>query len=155
MGQANGRPRFRSFCPFHRYGGKSLHHRRESRKSGISEAHGFQDSIAGKWSANRKLAHYFRVPPDLAGIDWIIPHAEFHEYLRRLLQHGDGCKLAKRLMFGSDQVVWPEAIGMAIAGIESADFVTEEQKRDIFCRNAARFLRLEPAICEQRPNEKR
>jgi predicted TIM-barrel fold metal-dependent hydrolase len=58
-------------------------------------------------------------------------------------------------MFGSDQVVWPEAIGMAIAGIESADFVTEEQKRDIFCRNAARFLRLEPAICEQRPNEKR
>jgi predicted TIM-barrel fold metal-dependent hydrolase len=58
-------------------------------------------------------------------------------------------------MFGSDQVVWPEAIGMAIAGIESADFVTEEQKRDIFCRNAASFLRLEPAICEQRPNEKR
>src|SRR5258708_37596937 len=62
MGQANGRPRLRSFCPFHRYGGKSLHHRRESRKSGISEAHGFQDSIAGKWSANRKLADYFRVP---------------------------------------------------------------------------------------------
>jgi len=44
---------------------------------------------------------------------------------------------------------------MAIAGIESADFVTEEQKRDIFCRNAARFLCLEPAICEQRPKEKR
>jgi hypothetical protein len=37
---------------------------------------------------------------------------------------------------------------------ESADFVTEEQKRDIFCRNAARFLRLEPSICEQQPAEK-
>jgi uncharacterized protein len=96
-----------------------------------------------------------QVYADLAGIDWIPPRVEFHEYLRRLLQHGDDCKLAKRLMFGSDQVVWPEAIGMAIAGIESADFVTEEQKRDIFCRNAASFLRLEPAICEQRPNEKR
>ena len=63
-----------------------------------------------------------QVYADLAGIDWIIPRAEFHDYLRRLLQHGDTCKLAKRLMFGSDQVVWPEAIGMAIAGIESADF---------------------------------
>jgi hypothetical protein len=33
--------------------------------------------------------------------------------------------------------------------------VTAEQKRDLFCRNAARFLRLEPAICEQRPRQKR
>jgi predicted TIM-barrel fold metal-dependent hydrolase len=36
----------------------------------------------------------------------------------------------------------PDAIGMAIASIESADFLTEEQKRDILYNNAARFLRL-------------
>jgi len=52
-------------------------------------------------------------------------------------------------------VVWPEAIGIAIGGIESPDFVTEKQKRDIFCRNAARFLHLEPAIGEQRPKKKK
>ena len=45
-------------------------------------------------------------------------------------------------MFGSDQMVWPEAIGLAIVGIESADFLTEAQKRDIFYNNAARFLRI-------------
>ena len=28
--------------------------------------------------------------------------------------------LGKRLMFGSDQMAWPEAIGLAIEGIESA-----------------------------------
>jgi len=45
-------------------------------------------------------------------------------------------------MFGSDQMVWPEAIGMAIDGIESATFLSKEQKRDIFYNNAVRFLRL-------------
>jgi hypothetical protein len=48
----------------------------------------------------------------------------------------------QRVMFGTDQMLWPEAIGMAIDAIESADFLSEEQKRDIFYNNAARFLRL-------------
>jgi hypothetical protein len=51
--------------------------------------------------------------------------------------------LGERLMFGSDQMVWPEAIGMAIEGIQSASFLTEEQKRDIFYNNAVRFFRLD------------
>jgi hypothetical protein len=45
-------------------------------------------------------------------------------------------------MFGSDQMVWPEAIGMAVQGIESAAFLSEEQKRDILYNNAVRFFRL-------------
>jgi hypothetical protein len=32
---------------------------------------------------------------------------------------------------------------MAIEAIESAEFLTAEQKRDIFYNNAVRFLRLE------------
>lgn len=88
-----------------------------------------------------------QVYADVAVIDWIAPREEFHNYLRALMQHTD-CGLPKRLMFGSDQMVWPEAIGMAIEGIESANFLTKEQKRDIFCGNAARFLRLEPSLCQ-------
>ena len=38
---------------------------------------------------------------------------------------------------------WPESIGLAIEGIESAEFLSTEQKRDLFYNNAARFLRLE------------
>ena len=75
---------------------------------------------------------------DLAEINWLIPRAEFHEYLRRLMQAGFG----KRLMFGSDQMFWPAAIGIAVESIKSAPFLTEDEKRDIFYNNAARFLQL-------------
>lgn len=76
---------------------------------------------------------------DVAVINWAIPRAEFHAYLRRLVDAG----FSKRIMFGSDQMVWPEAIGMAVDGIQSATFLTAEQKRDIFYNNAAQFLRLD------------
>ena len=85
------------------------------------------------------MSVYPQVYADLAVINWIIPREEFHEYLRGLIRAG----LAKRIMFGSDQMIWPEAIGMAIEGIESAAFLSKEQKRDIFYNNALRFLRLE------------
>jgi predicted TIM-barrel fold metal-dependent hydrolase len=84
------------------------------------------------------MSVYPQVYADIATINWIIPREEFHEYLWGLIRAG----LDKRLMFGSDQMVWPEAIGLAIDGIESADFLTEEQKLDIFYNNAARFLRI-------------
>lgn len=85
------------------------------------------------------MAVYPQVYADLAVIDWVIPRDEFHNYLQDLMRAG----LGKRLMFGSDQMVWPEAIGMAIEGIESAAFLSEEEKGDIFYNNAARFLRLQ------------
>jgi predicted TIM-barrel fold metal-dependent hydrolase len=43
-------------------------------------------------------------------------------------------------------MVWPEAIGMAIEGIESAKFLSKEEKRDIFYNNAARFLKLKETV---------
>jgi predicted TIM-barrel fold metal-dependent hydrolase len=82
-----------------------------------------------------------QVHAGLGVINWVIPRAEFHRYLERLVDAG----LGKRLMFGSDQMVWPEAIGMAIDGIESAAFLTPDQKQDIFYDNAARFFRIEDA----------
>lgn len=78
---------------------------------------------------------------DLGVIDWTQPRASFYTYLKGLMDAG----LGKRIMFGSDQMVWPEAIGRAIEAIEAAPFLTAEQKRDIFYNNAARFLRLDAA----------
>ena len=80
---------------------------------------------------------------DLGVISWTQPRAEFYAHLRRLVDAG----LGKRIMFGSDQMVWPEAIGMAVESVEGATFLSEEQKQDIFCSNAARFLRLTPNPC--------
>jgi len=52
--------------------------------------------------------------------------------------------LGKRLMFGSGLSVdeWPTKIGVTIAAIEDAPFLTGEERADIFYNNAARFLRL-------------
>jgi predicted TIM-barrel fold metal-dependent hydrolase len=85
------------------------------------------------------MYRYPQVYVDLSTITWIIPRPAFHSYLKGLID----ADLGKRLMFGSDQMVWPETIGMAIEAIESAEFLTAEQKRDIFYNNAVRFLELE------------
>jgi len=84
------------------------------------------------------LARYPQVNTDVAALNWIAPRAAFLAYLEALVQAGFG----KRVMFGSDQMYWPEAIGMAVEGIDSATFLTPSEKRDIFHDNAARFLRL-------------
>ena len=75
---------------------------------------------------------------DIAVIDWTRPTENFHDYLRRLIEAGFG----KRIMFGSDQMVWPEAISIAINNVLSAKFLTEDQKKDILSRNAEQFLKL-------------
>ena len=78
---------------------------------------------------------------DISADNWGAARKEFHHHLRRLVEAGYG----KRIMFGSDQMVWPQTIKVAIASITEADFLTAEQKRDILYNNAARFLRLSDA----------
>ena len=87
------------------------------------------------------LFEYPQVYADLGAADWLLPRAEFHAYLGALMRAGFG----KRIMFGSDQMYWPEGLGLAIEGIESAPFLTPAEKRDIFYNNAVRFLKLDEA----------
>jgi Amidohydrolase. len=47
----------------------------------------------------------------------------------------------KRLMFGTDQMYWPEGIAMAVDAVHSAPFLSPGEKRDIFYSNAARFYK--------------
>lgn len=88
---------------------------------------------------------------DIAVLDWALPRAEFHRYLEALMVAGFG----KRVLFGSDQMIWQEAIGLAIEGIESAEFLSEGEKRDIFYNNAARFLRLSKEQIERHHEQAR
>lgn len=77
---------------------------------------------------------------DIASIDYTEPHPAFHDFLRELIEAGYG----DRILFGSDQMIWPGVIEPAIAVIENAPFLNEAQKRGILYDNAARFLRLSP-----------
>lgn len=80
-------------------------------------------------------------PQVYVGIGVIVytqPRPAFYRFLERIFEAGYG----KRVMFGSDHMVWPETIERSIRVIEEAPFLTEEQKRDVLYNNAARFLRL-------------
>jgi len=88
------------------------------------------------------LLLYPQIYVDLAGIDWMLPRKEFYRYLRSLVEAGFG----KRIMFGSDTSMWPQTLAIGIEAIESADFLSETQKRDIMYNNAARFLRLDGKV---------
>jgi hypothetical protein len=84
------------------------------------------------------MYQYPQLHADVSTIGWVIPRAAFYDYLEAFVRAG----LGKRLMFGSDQMRWPEKIEEGIEAIEQAPFLTEEQKRDILYHNAVRFLRL-------------
>jgi predicted TIM-barrel fold metal-dependent hydrolase len=85
------------------------------------------------------LRTYPQLYVDIACNVWSFPRKDFYSLLGRLVDAG----YEKRILFGSDQMIWPHTIEVAIDTIEKADFITAQQKRNIFYNNAARFLRLE------------
>lgn len=78
---------------------------------------------------------------DTGVIVYTQPRAAFYRYIGALVDAGFG----KRIMFGSDQMVWPETMEIGIGVIREAPFLSESQKRDILYNNAARFLKLDEA----------
>ena len=45
-----------------------------------------------------------------------------------------------RVLFGSDQMVWPNAITNSIDFLNDLDFLTEDEKEMIFYKTAKKFL---------------
>jgi predicted TIM-barrel fold metal-dependent hydrolase len=81
---------------------------------------------------------------DVAGLIWSYPLKEVNRYIERLVDAG----FEDRVMFGTDQLVWPKLMAYSISIIQNADYLTPEQKRDILYNNAARFLRITPAVSQ-------
>ena len=79
---------------------------------------------------------------DVAGLIWSYPLKEVNRYIERLVEAG----FEDRVMFGTDQLIWPKLMAYSISIIQNADYLTTEQKRDILYNNAARFLRLDMAL---------
>ena len=75
---------------------------------------------------------------DIGSIVYTEPRPAFYRYLQGIVEAGYG----DRVMFGSDQMIWPGIIEPSIQAIEEAPFLSKAQKRDILYNNAARFLRL-------------
>jgi len=78
---------------------------------------------------------------DVAGLIWSYPIKEVNRYIERLVDAG----FEDRVMFGTDQLLWPKLMAYSISIIQNADYLSPEQKRDVLYNNAARFLRLDTA----------
>ena len=74
----------------------------------------------------------------LGVIAWALPKKEFQNYLKGLVDSGFG----NRIMFGTDQMVWVDTISESIEAVQTADFLSVDQKAAIFYDNAAKFLGL-------------
>ena len=72
---------------------------------------------------------------------------DFYPYLKGLIDAG----FEDRILYGSDQMVWPDLIGVGIERIRAAPVLTAAQKRKILYGNASRFLRIDPAGVGTKP----
>lgn len=85
------------------------------------------------------LFMYRNLYVDVSAQVWTRPRPVFYDYLKDVLEYS---RAYKRVMFGSDQMCWPEAISMAVETIDQAPFLTEDQRRDIFYNNAKKYLKI-------------
>lgn len=99
---------------------------------------------AGGWFYERTL-QLMQMHPHVYAEVGVLGHSARHqstETLARFLERAKAFGFLDRVMFGSDQMVWPEAIGTSIEAIQSLAFLTAEEKGAILYSNAARFLGL-------------
>lgn len=85
------------------------------------------------------MTMYPHIYVDIGALSWT-PIAG--DMLEPFLHEAKRRRLLDRVMFGSDQMRWPEAIALAIDRVNRLDFLTVEEKQDIFYDNAATFLEL-------------
>jgi uncharacterized protein len=93
--------------------------------------------------ALRLMLTYPRVYTDLGVVLWVHESPKYYgeEFLKLAKRFG----MLDRVMFGSDQMRWPHAIADSIERLNSFEFLTDEEKRNILYNNAARFLELDKA----------
>ncbi len=91
--------------------------------------------------AIRLMAYYPQLYSDLGVMLWVEPNTQ--RYIREFLRNCKDAGYLKKVMFGSDQMYWPDAIGRSIDFLNSIDFLSEQDKRDILYNNAVEFLKLE------------
>ena len=91
--------------------------------------------------ALRLMAYYPQLYTDVGVMLWVEPNTQrtIKDFLHNVKEAG----YLDRVMFGSDQMIWPYAVQKSVDFLNSLDFLTKKEKEDIFYSNATRFLKLE------------
>jgi predicted TIM-barrel fold metal-dependent hydrolase len=85
------------------------------------------------------LYAYPNVFMDVAVTDWILGKEVFERMLRETIDTVG----SDRILFGSDQMAWPQMITPAVEAVRDARFLTESDKRRILWQNATTLLKLQ------------
>jgi uncharacterized protein len=91
--------------------------------------------------ALRLMAYYPQLYTDIAVMLWVEPNTQ--RTVTAFLKNAKHAGYLNRVMFGSDQMIWPHAIEKSISFLNSLTFLSKKDKEDIFYNNAAKFLKLE------------
>jgi predicted TIM-barrel fold metal-dependent hydrolase len=83
------------------------------------------------------LYAYPNVYLDTAVVNWILGQSVFDRMLKEAVQTVG----SDRILFGSDQMAWPQMITPAVEAIKKADYLTENDKRRILSENAKELLK--------------
>lgn len=97
--------------------------------------------------ALRLMAMYPQVYADLGVLLWV--HDMTKVWAERFLRDAQAMGMLDRVMFGSDQMIWPHGIEQSLQQLDSYEFLSAGEKRDILYNNAARFLGLSEETIEK------
>lgn len=86
----------------------------------------------------RMMDGYPNLYADLGVELWLHPLTK--DYGTKFLKSAKEYGFLDRVMFGSDQMVWPEAISSSIDFLNAMDFLTKNEKEMILYKNAKKFL---------------
>ncbi|GAA4937795.1 hypothetical protein GCM10023314_07980 [Algibacter agarivorans] len=89
----------------------------------------------------RMMDGYPNLHADLGVEMWLHPMTK--DFAVKFLKSAKDYGFLDRVMFGSDQMVWPDAITNSIDFLNDLDFLTKEEKEMIFYKNAKNFLSIE------------
>jgi uncharacterized protein len=90
--------------------------------------------------ALRLMAYYPQLYTDIAVGLWVEPNAQ--RTVTEFLKNAKHAGYLNRVMYGTDQMLWPYAIEKSIKFLNTLTFLTKQDKEDIFYNNAAKFLNL-------------
>lgn len=91
--------------------------------------------------ALRLMAYYPQLYTDIAVMLWVEPNTQ--RTVTEFLKNAKHAGYLSRVMFGSDQMIWPYAIEKSIKFLNGLTFLSKKDKEDIFYNNAAKFLQLQ------------
>ncbi|CAN5433707.1 hypothetical protein BH10BAC3_BH10BAC3_41080 [soil metagenome] len=86
----------------------------------------------------RMMDGYPNLYADLGVEMWLHPMTK--DFAIKFLQSAKKYGVIDRVMFGSDQMVWPEAITSSINFLNALDFLTTTEKEMILYKNAKKFI---------------